>query len=489
MPNLFKITYIFLTIALVSLMTGCNAGGSVESGVEDGYEENSPVRFECYLQRTKTTRAVSPTGGGGAMDITRLKSLNFGVFTQYTSNTAWASYATDIPFNFMWNQEVTWDEAWTYTPVKYWPNDNQPADDQDPAAQGSQGHSYLSFFGYAPYTDDSDLGADYDKTDDATADGIVKISANSTNNGDAYIYYRTSNEKPFGVDESVDLLWAIPKTDRYKTHEDGDGKVNGHVDMVFMHALTKLTVNTMLYVDRTASHSSPAYSTDLDANTKIFIESATITTPDYYSEGKLMIAPKQTTPQWDYTGVDDAKKQTGFAYNSNDADAIDDVKYSLRYAAPNIPQNHTITDENSDGLDDETGLTLAETTKAAFDAMEAGVTATEQQLSANYATYIFPPSTDTQDITIRVVYHVVTYDDKLRLNNPKYYSHITNDITASVGDSDFKFDPNKQYKILLSLGVTSAKFDIYVLSDNEEYILLSSVVKNWDEKVIEGNVE
>jgi hypothetical protein len=84
----------------------------------------------------------------------------------------------------------------------------------------------------------------------------------------------------------------------------------------------------------------------------------------------------------------------------------------MRYAAPNIPSS-TINDNNSDGLDDNTGLTEQETAKANFDAMENGVLTTEQQLPANYSTYMFLPSEDTEALTIRVKYHVVTYDENL----------------------------------------------------------------------------
>jgi hypothetical protein len=101
---------------------------------------------------------------------------------------------------------------------------------------------------------------------------------------------------------------------------------------------------------------------------------------------------------------------------------------------------------------------------------------------------MFPPSTTKSDVSITAVYHVVTFDPNLTLNDPKYYSDVTNDITASLG-SNLKFDPNKQYKILLSLGVTSAKFEVSVLDENGEWILLSAVVKDWDEKSAEVDVK
>jgi hypothetical protein len=136
-----------------------------------------------------------------------------------------------------------------------------------------------------------------------------------------------------------------------------------------------------------------------------------------------------------------------------------------------------------------TGLTAEELVKADFDAMEKGVLTTEQQLPANYSTYMFLPSEDTEALTISVKYHVVTYDKNLVLNDPKYYSNIVNDITATVGDGSFKFEPNKQYKIVMILGLTSAKFEVYELDEQDEWILLSATVKNWDVKTIEANVK
>ena len=98
-------------------------------------------------------------------------------------------------------------------------------------------------------------------------------------------------------------------------------------------------------------------------------------------------------------------------------------------------------------------------------------------------------TTYTEALTIRVKYHVVTYDENLVLNNPKYFSDISNDITATVGDGSFKFEPGKQYKIVMVLGLTSAKFEVYELDEQDEWILLSATVKNWDVKTIEADVK
>lgn len=489
------------------MMVSCTSEDTTASS-SSGASAATAVTFKPYIGSGET-RATYPADAGGngivgAIDNDRLKTTSFGVFAQYTENTAWGSYTKTTPFNFMWNQKVTWDALnsfWTYAPVKYWPNDNQPADLS--GATGSQEHSYLSFFAYAPYqaetspADGFDV-KDYDGDDDGTDpdhDGIVFVSPNNEEVEDAYLYYRTSIEKPFGVDESVDLLWASQQ-DLWKTKPSGEGYVDGQVHLTFRHALSKLEITVKTLIDRTANHTSDAYSTELDANSKVFIESATITTPDFYTEGKLMLTPYDATPtvpRWDYTGV---TAKDGFKfYSTGDPGttsyATDLVNFSMRYADTNIPQSlaDPITDSNDDGIDDVTGLTEAETVKEVFKTMAEGVTTSEKQLSANYSTFMFPPSANTSAIAVNIKYHVVTFDEGLTLNVPKYYSNVLNDITATLGDSSFQFESNKRYKLVLNLGLTSAKFEVYVLDDSGEYILLSAVVKEWDLKTIETDVE
>lgn len=477
------------------LLTACS--GSDEAVTEtpvtptpSGKTENVAVAFSTYVQSGNTqTRATYPSEAAiGSIDLNHLKALGFGVFTQHTSNTEWASYTdkSTTPFNFMWNQQVTWDAllttpAWTYTPVKYWPNGNNPADDQ--GATGSPTHSYLSFFAYAPYALTTNLPAT--GHNDATADGIVELSVNSDNADASYLYYRTSNEIPFSPEKSVDLLWATQQ-DLYKTKSTGEGYVNGKVNLAFKHALSKLNISVRAMVDRTADYSSPAYSTEVDGNTRIYIDNVSITTPTYYPEGKLKITSDNDTPVWDYSDISTSKTLFRFGSdidlslaNVNNSKDLDNVKYSLRYAAPNIPTNASIDDSDVDGIDDNTGLTLVETARAAFDEMETGVIKTEQQLAANYSSFMFCPSTETGAISVTAVYHVVTFDPNLTLNNPKFYSNVTNNITATLGNT-VKFEPNKQYKILLNLGITSVKFEVSVLDENGEWILLSAVVKEWD---------
>ena len=471
---------------------------SEDGGGASAVTAPTSIGFTTYVNSVATRAtypSVNTTPTIGAIDSDRLKTTAFGVFAQHTSETAWTGYSKSTPFNFMWNQQVTWDTEnsfWTYSPVKYWPNDNQPADDQTPASQGAQAYSYLSFFAYAPYVAVADPATGFDVKDvDANSDskpdndGIVKIENNSTNINNSYIYYRTSNDSPFNPDESVDLLWATQQ-DLWKMKDSGEGYVNGQVNLPFRHALSKLEITVKTLIDRTSTHTSDAYSTELDANSKVFIKSATITTPDFYTEGKLMLTPYDATPtvpRWDYTGLD-AKKKTGFSFDSDATNNVEDIRYAIRYAAPNVPTNRDWV-----GQDAATDLYDYEQAKEDFDAMEAGVLTTEQQLAATSSTFMFPPSLDEKAITVNIVYHVVTYDANLVLNDPKYYSDVTNNITATLDNASFKFEANKHYKLILDLGLTSAKFTLAEITQWGEVIVLSSIVKEWDIVTKEVNVE
>ena len=479
-----KTKYIIAIILQTVLLFACSQSDEAPMSV---VQDRVAADFSSYVGKMPESRATHPTAtSGGDITLDRLKTLGFGVFAQHTSNTTWTSYAakSTTPFNFMWNQQVAWDPVgskWTYEPVKYWPNDNNPADKE--SAVGSQDHSYLSFFAYAPYAAVAVPASGFDVKDVDTNsdgkpdnDGIVAVSLNSANAAASYLYYRTSNEIPFSPETSVDLLWTTQQ-DLYKMKDSGEGYVNGTVNFAFKHALSKVGIYIKAMVDRTDDYSSPAYSTDVDANTRIFVESATLTVPDFYSEGKLMMVPADATPaalRWDFTELD-AKKKENISLGTSD------IRYAIRY--PGDP-----TGRSWDGKDPITDLYDYEQAKEDFDAMEVGVTAAEQQLAANQAEFIFPPAGTSKALNVRLVYRVVTYDANLVLNNPKYYSVVQNDITATLA-SAFTWEPNKKYKILMEPGLTSAKFTLAEIDEWGQIIIISSVVKEWDTVTKEVDIE
>ena len=135
-------------LCLLVVMTGCSKddAGAVDSA-------QSPIEFTTDGPAHFITRSVID-------DLNDLKESDagFGVLAYYTDTYTWdlcdgsgdVGHTSKVAPNFMYNQQVKWStDHWTYSPVKYWPNDNNPADDG--GATGSQTKSYVSFFAYAPY--------------------------------------------------------------------------------------------------------------------------------------------------------------------------------------------------------------------------------------------------------------------------------------------------------------------------------------------------
>ena len=179
-------------------------------------EEPAAVNFSATVPAIQTRSIVSDNAG--------LQGVGFGVFAYYTGSSAWATAGTTATPNFMYNQQVQWSEvspptyAWTYTPVKFWPNDNQPADDT--GATGSQEHNYVSFFAYAPYN----------------GTGLT-LSGNDATGAPTIGYTWVNSTDPAS---QADLLYATPVTDCYKTMTEGYGTVSGRVPFVFHHALAAI---------------------------------------------------------------------------------------------------------------------------------------------------------------------------------------------------------------------------------------------------------
>jgi len=182
------------------------------SGDEPATAGTDAVSFSATVPAFATRSIVNETA-----DLQG--TTGFGVFAYYTGSSDWATARATATPNFMYNQQVTYTAtSWQYTPVKYWPNDNNPADDT--GATGSQEHSYVSFFAYAPYN------------------GTGLTPSGNTATGAPTVGYTWVNSTD--PDNQRDLLYADPVTDCYKTMTEGYGTVSGRVPFVFHHALTAI---------------------------------------------------------------------------------------------------------------------------------------------------------------------------------------------------------------------------------------------------------
>ena len=448
-------------IALLSL-AGC---ADEDVNLPDAKQAANLVAFSTYLQQNRETRATLPDGETGPTDTETLKQRGFGVFAIHTGAETFSHDGTTggQPFDFMWNQEVTWDSQladdyitkWTYAPLKYWPNGNSPADDQDddtgsdPATgTGADGGSpdRVSFFAYAPWVAYSDLyDGDGTLKTVATDYGIVDMTGNGTASGTSCLTYRLNPSMKSS--DCVDLLWAY-SADRYKTdgQPDGGGYTTGTVQLKFIHALSRLRLLVQAVVDRAQpSDAWTEYDDDVHEATRVLIESVEIVSPHFNTEGQMLITPQSsgaTVPTWQ-----NLSSPVGLSISGST------IREPLRFTGSTSVGWERVPAAIAGSYDS------ADDAEADFLLLPPGVTKTPQSLFADdddQYRLVLPGNAEEQ-LTVRIVYYVVTYDPRLTLNTPRYFSIVRNEITQSAAQS-VKFEPNKQYTLRLLLGLTTVKF-------------------------------
>ena len=370
-----KCTKLYVTLAALALAACSEQADFTQADVINSAVENAerPVSFDTYLGGTATTRAYG-TGesdykkgtitNDGASSTTRLSVAEFGVFSYHTGTyklseldgTTGKEYVTP---NFMYNEYIKWNGTsnfWYYTPVKYWPNGIDLANTENnnsPSKTATEtAPQYLSFYAYAPYTNDATtFGTAY--TDDnpygtfpitsstkanyfqtaaySGAKGIVGMSSNAIPN-DKGIWLNYILDNP-STSEGVDLLWGLrgqytyDETDNVNNTIDKLGaayntnltkqSVDEKVRFLFKHALAKVGGAT---ATSTGSTSDPAQGglkvvLDVDANSTDPGEGAD--NQDIYqgtkfdvgvNEHKTLVTIKSVTIRdaFTYTKTDDA---------------------------------------------------------------------------------------------------------------------------------------------------------------------------------------
>ncbi len=147
---------------------------------------------------------------------------DFGLYAYHTVQSTWAEYTASSTFaapNFMNNQTVTYeDEAWTYSPTKYWPNTSG---------------DMISFFAYMPKNEAGDSD-------------IAKTSA-------AY------GEDAFPIVTFTQVMDAEKMTDFVVAKTLDQTKTTSPVTLSFEHVLTRLNFSAQTTIE--------------DANTKAFVKS------------------------------------------------------------------------------------------------------------------------------------------------------------------------------------------------------------------------
>ena len=428
--------------AAATVFAACSQNDELSApaaGLKSSVETNA-VGFDVYAGR-----GVTRAGVPGDITNTTIKTSGFGVFGYYTDN---GEYDENISTpNFMYNQQITHDgSAWTYEPVKYWPNEygsNAVSDETDK----------LTFFAYGPYVDvipsTGKISSDADW-------GITGLTRN-TASGDPLVKYIVS----FDPAKSVDLVWGTVANETAYTSwaktqggnqtltaglpwlnverpADATG-ASQKVKFDFKHATSKLNVQIAYYADKQDNSSSEEIAA---ADTKIYVRSITFT--GIATKGALNLNNTVAGEAlWmSYNGCDDLE-------NSESVTVFDGRKDGKEGVSGAVASNEKITGLNTAVISNDGNTT-------------AGVTKTLQNLFKDTApVYVIPTG---EAVSVEIVYDVETADTKLAdvlsdgtTHGSSIENRIKKDITAFAS-----FENGKAYTLNLYLGMNSVKIDATV---------------------------
>lgn len=413
--------HLLFFLAATSMLAACSSmDESADQPADKQQTDQQAVTFGAYVNRG-TTRS----GTAGELSTTSLQTgthatAGFGVFAYYTDN---APYSTTALPNFMYNQQVKYSGArWTYSPVKYWPNETG-------STAQSTGIDRLTFFAYAPYVEVSD--PNFGLTAEPSS-GIAALTR-ANENGFPYVRYYVDTDPS----KCVDLCYATKVENMTKPTTDSPVTFN------FQHALAALNVQIDADVDNTTLHD---HTNAVDVNTRIFVRSVTFT--GFATKGQLNL----------YSG----------AWNNLDCDCdvtsapvtIYDGRWDGYEGMSESPN------ERPAGLNPAIVQSGAYTTTSSFTSTTTGVTKTAVNLfnsaTATDPIYVIPTNVR---VRVNIVYDVETYDPKLVSqylgDGVTNGSTIENNITAILAEG-FKITAGKKHTINLHLGMKSVKVEATV---------------------------
>lgn len=439
----------FILAAAAALFAACS---SDDTTIEQAQKQQAPqeVSFGAYVNRG-TTRA----GAKGELTVNNqtttealqaaLTRCGFGVFGYYTDNEL---YSESSKPNFMYNQVVS-GSGWTYSPVKYWPNEFG-------SEAISEAQDKLTFFAYAPYVEVvPETGLLKDQSGNGS--GIVALTRN-TASGDPYVKYLVDMNPANRVDfcwgvaaeaytsSVVTGLNSITAGEVYKNISKPEAtNEKSKIKFEFNHALASLNVQIDADVDENA-HGTTA----LAAQTKIYVRSVTF--EGFASKGMFNLNASKSAPKWyDMTGNNELTSGKVTIYDGRRDGSEGQVNAAASNETPN-DLNPVIVQNNP-----------------ATDGVPSGTNPVNLFNSATVDAPIYVIPVGDEQLKVTIVYDVETADPNLAgylSDGTTKGSTIENKITKAItfGDTDtaLKLTAGKKYTVKLHLGMTSVKFDATV---------------------------
>lgn len=518
--------HLFIAAAAVLALASCTTSDETFQGIDFAQEEaqKNAIQFGTYLGKQQLTRAGKT--GSLNTDGLKAADAGFGVFAYYTGTKTYNDYtsypapASPVVFgkggnkypNFMYNEKVTYNTSadnalitkWEYSPIKYWPNEvgNGAVDDQendkgnDPATTTNANGGNLSFFAYAPYVN-------------ATSDtyGITKLSANN-DNGDPIVSYAIN---PEGKDV-VDLLWGtmgntssnvlsadnagvaynaggtnyeksiLPHTtgtsttDGYRLNADlTKQKTNGKVDFAFKHALAKVGGSETYSVVNDGSGNSVTHGLMIDLliddqkgaekggtkadATKVTVVDVRIAARSLVADASNNTPASTTTYKRTYQkgiAAGELNLATGY-WKLTSETTIDVTEAATTYHNITSPaSNSTLTAASAATLNTDIAEPASWNPTWTSNTMKGVETKAKNVYQSEAAPLVFIPGT-YPELTIVIDYIVRTEDSKLADG----YSYVRQAIAKRVTFTN-PVELNKQYNLLMHLGLTTVKFDATV---------------------------
>lgn len=395
-----KKSLFFVAAASALMLTACSSENDVVQNAPQSQETTAKaLDFDVYLpQAANVTRAGDPAG---VMTTEKLKTAGkgFGVMAFYQADDA--TYASSLAPNFMYNEHVTWNGGWSYSPLKYWPNETTK-DSQDPyASTGTPNNDYLSFFAYAPYVStgtgntlgtkaDNYMVKTYSGSPLAPAtyyteawkggetSGILSASAED-HTGDPLVEWGYTTN----LDNNVDLLWGVAPAGFSYTNVSGTTTSvpvgmplkdlvkpdkDQKVKFLFQHALSRIGLSVVSAIDQVAAGDDGNKFTN-DPTTKVLIKEVKV----YGDFGKKGVLNLNNTvaneANWETASI--LKSAVGgealFTFTGAPTDFTPSVATNNYYLSPDLRYV-------------ESQITAVGTSAANFAAVNAGVLPSEKTL-------------------------------------------------------------------------------------------------------------